>query len=66
MGRVRRGGYILVWWKSDHSPSHMHVLTAGGKLIGRLNLATYKGLEGWTPTRKLINIIDEIKCKRGL
>jgi Domain of unknown function (DUF4160) len=25
MGKIRRGGYIFVSWKSDHPPRHVHV-----------------------------------------
>lgn len=25
MGKVRRGGYVFVTWKGDHSPRHVHV-----------------------------------------
>ncbi|MEZ5406046.1 MAG: hypothetical protein R3F23_07720 [Verrucomicrobiia bacterium] len=61
MGKVRRGGYLLIWWKGDHEPRHIHVRTLDGKKIGRLNLVTMKGLEGWEPNRKLLVIIDELK-----
>jgi hypothetical protein len=27
MGRVRRGGYIFIWWKGDHVPSHVKLDT---------------------------------------
>jgi len=46
MGKVRRGGYILFWWIGDHDPRHIHVRTAKGKKLGRLNLETLEGLEG--------------------
>ena len=29
MGKVRRGGYVFVTWKSDHSPRHVHVYRDG-------------------------------------
>jgi len=25
MGKIRRGGYIFLSWKSDHPPRHVHV-----------------------------------------
>jgi hypothetical protein len=28
MGKIRRGGFILVTWKGDHSPYHVHVWQA--------------------------------------
>jgi hypothetical protein len=27
-GRVRRGGYIFIWWVGDHPPRPVHVLAA--------------------------------------
>ena len=52
MGKIRRGGYIIVWWKGDHEPRHVHVkLSSSGKKIGRLDIDTLRGLEGWIPDR---------------
>ena len=61
MGRIRRGGYIIKWFIGDHGPWHVHVETPEGKLIGRLNLDTMTGIEGWQPSRKLLKIIAEIQ-----
>ncbi len=61
MGRVRRGGYILTWWKGDHEPRHVHIRTDKGEKLGRLDLATRHGLEGWTPTKDILRIIDELE-----
>ena len=55
MGKIRRGGYILFWWIGDHGPRHIHVRTAKGKKLGRLNLETLEGLEGWTPPKDLVS-----------
>jgi len=65
-GKVSRGGYILLWWKPDHEPRHVHVQTANGKRLGRVDLATLRGLEGWTPSRKLAKIISDLKKERNL
>ncbi|MFM2082923.1 MAG: hypothetical protein RL380_1614 [Verrucomicrobiota bacterium] len=61
MGKVRRGGYILFWWIGDHEPRHIHVRTSKGRKLGRLNLQTLEGLEGWTPPKDLVKIIAELK-----
>jgi hypothetical protein len=58
MGRVRRGGYIISWFIGDHGPRHVHVETGNGKLIGRFNLETRKGMEGWQPDKKLLEVIQ--------
>jgi hypothetical protein len=61
MGRVRRAGYIIFWWKGDHEPRHVHVRTAGGENLGRVNLETLEGMAGWTPDRNLIKVIAQLK-----
>ncbi len=60
MGKVRRGGYILFWWIGDHEPRHVHVRTAKGKKLGRLNLETKRGMEGWTPPKDLLKIVEQL------
>lgn len=61
MGKIRRGGYVIFWWKGDHQPRHVHVKTTGGKKLGRLEIDPIRGLEGWTPERKLVEIIEQLK-----
>jgi hypothetical protein len=33
MGKVRRGGYVFVTWKGDHSPRHVHVYRDGVLIV---------------------------------
>ncbi len=66
MGKIRRGGYIIFWWKGDHQPPHVHVKTTGGRSLGRVNLETMEGLEDWTPSRKLISVIEQLKRENRL
>ena len=66
MGKVRRGGYIIVWWTGDHEPRHVHVKTSSGKKLGRLDLTALRGLEGWLPDRKLIAVIEQLKSEGRL
>jgi hypothetical protein len=61
MGKVRRDGYILEWFIGDHVPQHIHVYNSKGKLIGRLDVDRLVGIEGWTPDRKLIKLIADLK-----
>ena len=61
MGKVRRGGYILFWWIGDHEPRHIHVQTAKGKKLGRVNLTTLEGIENWTLPKDLQKIINDLK-----
>ena len=61
MGKIRRGGYVIKWFIGDHAPRHVHVETSAGRLIGRFNLETLTGMEGWQPGRKLLRIILELQ-----
>ncbi len=66
MGKVRRGGYIIFWWIGDHTPRHVHVRTAKGKKLGRVDVDTLLGMENWTPPKDLVSIIMELKSKGRL
>ena len=46
---------------ANHEPRHVHVETTGGKLIGRLDLRTRQGMEGWQPDRKLLRVIEDLE-----
>ena len=61
MGKVRRSGYILEWFIGDHVPRHIHVDTSKHKFLGRLDVDSLVGVEGWTPDRKLIKLIADLK-----
>jgi hypothetical protein len=61
MGRIRRGGFIIKWFIGDHAPRHVHIETPQGKLVGRLNLETMAGVEGWQPSKKLVQVITELR-----
>ena len=45
MGKVRRGGYVFMSWKSDHPPRHVHVYREG-KLIVKWDLDNDKAMKG--------------------
>lgn len=66
MGRIRRGGYIITWFIGDHEPRHVHVETSNGKLIGRFDLRTRRGMEGWQPDKKLLQIIGQLEKEQRL
>ena len=61
MGKILRSGYIIEWFIGDHRPRHVHVYTSKRKLIGRLDIDRMIGIEGWTPDRKLIKLILDLK-----
>jgi len=66
MGRIRRGGYILEWYIGDHQPHHIHVYNDKHRLIGRLDVERLIGVEGWTPDRKLIKLVQDLKNENRL
>lgn len=45
MGKVRRGGYIFLTWKSDHPPRHVPVYR-NGKLVVKWDLQNRKPMKG--------------------
>ena len=45
MGKIRRGGYIFVSWKSDHPPRHVHVYREG-RLIVKWDLDNHRPMKG--------------------
>jgi hypothetical protein len=66
MGRVRRSGYIIEWFIGDHAPRHVHVYDSKGRFLGRLNLETLAGLEGWSPSDTLVELINELRVEGKL
>lgn len=58
MGRVKRGGYIFVWWIGDHPPPHVHILV-NEKVIVKWDLESHKAISG-NPSRRLLKLIEEL------
>jgi len=61
VGKVRRGGYLFIWWKGDHDPRHVHVFDDRNRLLGRLALPSCRPLGGWKPQRKVLEIISALQ-----
>ena len=61
MGRIRRGGYIFIWWKGDHAPSHVHVYGKSGKLISRVKLDTMEPMDATGIDRRIVAIIRDLQ-----
>ncbi len=61
MGKVRRGGYIFVVWKSDHPPRHVHVYR-NGKLVVKWDLDNRKPMKGQAP-RRVLQLIAELEAE---
>lgn len=61
MGRIRRGGYIFIWWIGDHSPRHVHVFDNGGKIITRVNLKTMQPMDVRKIDKKIVDLIGILR-----
>ena len=59
MGKLRRGGYIFVSWKSDHPPRHVHVYREG-KLVVKWDLDNKRPMKGAAST-KLLDFIRDLE-----
>jgi hypothetical protein len=61
MGKLRRGGFVFVWWKGDHPPRHVHVYR-DGKLVVKWDLDTGKAMKGTAPAR-VIDLIEALQAE---
>ena len=59
MGKLRRGGYVFISWKSDHPPRHVHVYR-NGKLVVKWDLDNKKPMTG-AASRKLLDLIRDLE-----
>ena len=57
MSRVRRGGFVFVWWKGDHEPRHVHVFR-DDRLILKWNLEAWQPLSGVASSRILWILVE--------
>ena len=61
MGKIRRGGYIFITWKGDHSPRHVHVYR-DGKFVVKWDLENKKPMRG-KPSRRLLDLIEKLESE---
>ena len=61
MGKIRRGGYIFVTWKGDHSPRHVHVYR-DGKLVLKWDLDNRELMKGKL-VRKALDFIEDLESE---
>ena len=59
MGKTRRGGFVFVTWKGDHSPYHVHVYR-DGSLVVKWDLANDVAMEGQA-SRRILRLIAELR-----
>jgi len=61
MGKLRRGGFIFVWWKGDHPPRHVHVYR-DGKLLVKWDLDNKKAMKG-RAMRRIVDLIEKLESE---
>ncbi len=61
MGKVRRGGYVFIWWIGDHTPRHIHVFDKHDRLITRVNLETMQPMDISKIKGKILVLIRQLQ-----
>jgi hypothetical protein len=64
VGKLRRGGYVFISWKSDHPPRHVHVYR-DGKLIVKWDLDNRKPMKG-SASARILRLIEQLEGERRL
>ena len=64
MGKLRRGGYIFVFWTGDHDPRHVHVYR-DRKLLLKWDLTNEEVMQG-KPTKQILRYIRELQAEGKL
>jgi hypothetical protein len=64
MGKVRRGGYVFLTWKGDHSPRHVHVYR-DGRFVVKWDLDSWQPMKGRASARVLL-LIRELEDEGAL
>lgn len=59
--KIRRGGFIFLVWKGDHSPRHVHVYREG-KLLLKWDLENQKPMAGKT-SRRVVDLIYQLESE---
>lgn len=59
MGKIRRGNFVFLSWKGDHSPRHVHVYR-GGRLVLKWNLDDRVPMKG-RPNARVLRLIAELE-----
>lgn len=61
MARIRRGGFIFVSWKGDHTPRHVHVYR-DRRLILKWDLESGVAMVGKASAR-ILQLIAELEAE---
>ena len=61
MSRIKRSGYVFLWWASDHGPRHVHVYRDGRPVL-KWDLDDGRAMRGVAP-RRVLEIIRELQME---
>ena len=64
MGKIRRGNYVFLTWKGDHTPRHVHVYR-NGRFVVKWDLDSWQPMEGRASARVLL-LIRELEDEGAL
>jgi hypothetical protein len=64
VGKIRRGGYIFISWRSDHPPRHVHVYREG-KFIVKWDLDNGRPMKG-AASREILDLIRALQAEGRL
>jgi hypothetical protein len=59
VAKIRRGGFVFITWKGDHSPRHVHVYR-DGRLVVKWDLDNGKAMKG-TASRRVRDLIATLQ-----
>ena len=66
MGKVRRGGYMFIWWIGDHPSSPHSRFRQKRQLITRVNLETMQPMDIPKIERKILELIQRIETRKPI
>ena len=64
MSKIRRGGYLFLTWRGDHSPRHVHVYREG-RLVLKWDLDHRRPMAG-QPVPKVLDLIRQLEAEGKL
>jgi hypothetical protein len=64
MGKLRRGNYVFLTWKGDHTPRHVHVYR-DSKIVVKWDLENGQPMQG-KADRRLRKLIEELESAGDL
>lgn len=64
MGKIRRGGYVFLTWKGDHTPRHVHVFR-DSRLVLKWDLEAGRTMSG-KGDRRLLRLIGALVAEGKL